>query len=237
MRKDLRGLVITGLVLIGLGLFVRVMTLFPCNAELEQGMTVEECRALADEHLNSHIIEEERKEFDRKEAERYKNIRKAIAESSKETADSEEETADSEEETETAKAEEVNIKEAVIPGDTISKESNFKGISYAEYMNGENGRKELLEASYLGKYGVRYLDGKPLISLNSGFGGSIGDTVSLELSNGKYLDCVVADFKEDDSSVVNIICNKDYVPDCVLNTGTYSSIDEFSGEIIRVVFK
>ena len=230
MRKDLKGLVITGLVFVGLGLFVRAMTSFPCNAELEQGMTVEECRALADEHLNSHIIEEEREEFDRKEAERYKNIRKAIADYNKDIADSEEET-------ETAKAEEVNIKEDVIPGDVVSKESNFKGISYAEYMHGENGREELLEASYLGKYGVRYLDGKPLISLNSGFGGSIGNTVSLELSNGKCLDCVVADFKEDDGSVVNIICNKGYVPDCVLNTGTYSSIDEFSGDIVRVVLK
>lgn len=119
----------------------------------------------------------------------------------------------------------------------VSKSSEFKGISFADYMSGEGGRAEVLDNSILGKYGIRYQDGNPLISLSSAYGGSIGDTVIVKLSTGHFLTCVIADIKDDDGSVMNIICNKGYVPNRVIKIGSFSCIEEFSGEVTDVLFE
>lgn len=198
---------------------------YPPDVIKDAGPTVEECRAHSEENIRMTEIAEESARAHAEEDEIWESVNASAYNEI--------------EEQESIPAEPIyGVSEVGTDGDRIvSKNSEFKGISFADYMSREGGRAEVLDNSILGEYGIRYQEGKPLISLSKSYGGNIGDTVTIELSTGHSLTCVIADIKDDDGSVMNVICNEGYLPNRVKKIGSFSCIEEFSGEVTDVLFE
>lgn len=237
MRKEFKnGLFVAGC-LASLAFSIIGVVKYPCNVELDRGMSVEECRAHSEEAATITQIGKEAEEWKREHPEGDSEIVAYVDENSSDIKIKKEASSEDVDNVEESGSVVNGVTTVETEGEEIKKTSDFKGISYAEYMSKEGGRQEILNNSILGDYGVRYSEGRPLISLNSLYGGNIGDAVTVKFDNGRSLTCVIADVKGDDGSAMNIICNKGYVPDKVLKTGTFSSVDVFAGKVVEVMFE
>lgn len=95
-----------------------------------------------------------------------------------------------------------------------------------------------------GAYGIREYDGMPMVAVAQNFG-NVGDVIKITLSNGNVFNAVIGDqkAKQDvdktgthliDKSIVEMIVDTDYIPEEVLNRGSFDVISEYSGEVINI---
>lgn len=70
-------------------------------------------------------------------------------------------------------------------------------MDYRTITDSTSKQYELQSRSRTGKHGIRTIDGRYAIAIGTGWRIDVGTKVVVELDNGKLLECIVADIKDD----------------------------------------
>lgn len=122
----------------------------------------------------------------------------------------------------------------------------FCAMDYRKITNTASDQYKIQQRCTNNEYGIRTYGKYLTVALGSYFTRRLGDTYHVTLENGYEFDIMLGDFKDDGSypvyghpctnydgescvNVIEFIIDDQAVPNEVMNTGTFSVLDEFGG--------
>lgn len=128
-----------------------------------------------------------------------------------------------------------------------SSNSSFKAyMDYRTITSKTSKQYKLQQQATTNEYGVRQVDGKILVAVGTGFGASVGDSITFKTDTGRIIDAIVGDIKQDrhtdstnmqvaaNGNVIEFIIDKDVAHKGALKAGSFNVLQAYNGNVISV---
>lgn len=134
-----------------------------------------------------------------------------------------------------------------IPQTQETNHSDFKSyMAYTAITNKASKQYKLQQSAYTGENGFRYIDGRPMVAVGTGWGLSIGDIALITCENNNSFEVVIGDYKankdttSDNKTTLSNNCRCEFIIDIkelnstVKRSGNVAVLNQYKGYVINV---